>query len=151
MMQKRIGCKLLNQSEVTLHRCSTSYTIKCYIQTQAKYLPWPLLNRHNYSNCLLAPLRQLSVCVCVCMCVWEVCRGLLWLDLPGLLFSQSVVPLHMCKAVGTAKQAGHQEASSARDIHTLPKQICAKSSIQSPAVHKKPPDWKADAAWQLAR
>ncbi|TNN75087.1 Protocadherin-16 [Liparis tanakae] len=36
---------------------------------------------------------------------------------------QPVVPLHMCEAVGTAKQAGHQEASSAHDIHSLPKQM----------------------------
>ncbi|KAI9547956.1 hypothetical protein NQZ68_012973 [Dissostichus eleginoides] len=58
---------------------------------------------------------------------------------------QPVVPLHMCEAVGTAQQAGHQEASSAHDIHSVPKQICAKSSIQSPAVRQKPPDKKADA------
>jgi len=51
----------------------------------------------------------------------------------------------MCKAVGTTKQVGHQEASSAHDILSVPKQICAKSSSQAPAVHQKPPDWKADA------
>lgn len=50
------------------------------------------------------------------------------------------VPLHMCKAVGPTKQAGHQEASSAHDILSVQKQICDKSSIQVPAVCQKLPD-----------
>ena len=34
--------------------------------------------------------------------------------------SQPVVALHMCTAVGVAKQTGREEASSAHAIHSLP-------------------------------
>lgn len=64
---------------------------------------------------------------------------------PSVVTVRGLPLAHVQKAVGGAKQAGHQEASSAGDIHCVPRQICVKSSLQSPAVLTKPPDWKADA------
>lgn len=110
MMQEIHGFKLPAEWSQTAGVC---------LPAQEEHFCLTFINRDKYPLCLSAPLRRLN------RRRGDRRRGSLWRGLPGLLLSQPVVPLHMCKAVGAARQAGHQEASSARDIHSLPKQICA--------------------------
>lgn len=70
---------------------------------------------------------------------------------PSVVTVRGLPLAHVQRQLAPPNKPGLQEASSAGDIHCVPRQICVKSSIQSPAVPTKPPDWKADAEWRPAR